>query len=453
MAYREQPAPIKSIYLDPQNPRHDPIEHEAEIISYLIENEQIKNLAKHIAETGSISPIEKIAVTEHPTRKGVLIAAEGNRRTCALKLLAEPEKANTTTNKAYFKNLASKMSKKIDKVDVVIFDTAEEARPWISLRHEGAQDGVGTKRWTTQQQTRFSQKSPTPRRNPNIQASQLVDYAKQNNLLPSETLEKASLTTLTRYLGNPVFRDAIGLRSKDSLKIDISTEDFNRVVTKFLSDATTSDSDVSSRTTAKDREKYAQKLRESESAPIARGLEERDLTPKENSAPQIQQETSLSRNTTTEATPPPKPRNNRNPDHRKKVIPSDFAATIRNKTLKRLYDELRTINPDDFPFAATYLFRSVIEHGVTQYLKDNGKSLKGQLHQRIVAAADALQAEGVNERVLKNLRTMASDSNNPLSPDSLGHTVHGGYTPTRTELIRHWDSIEAPLLEILKRLR
>ena len=44
---------IRGLYLDPKNPRHIPIENQKEIISYLIENEKVKELAKDIAEKGS----------------------------------------------------------------------------------------------------------------------------------------------------------------------------------------------------------------------------------------------------------------------------------------------------------------------------------------------------------------------------------------------------------------
>ncbi|SEJ63471.1 hypothetical protein SAMN04244572_04724 [Azotobacter beijerinckii] len=457
MPYREQSISIKKIYLDPENPRHDPIEHETEIIKHLIEHEQVKKLAQHIAEVGEISPLEKIAVIPHPTLTGSFIAVEGNRRTCALKLLAEPEKADSPSNQKYFQNLASRIQSKIDKVSAVVFDSVKEAHPWISLRHEGAQGGIGTKSWTTPQQARFNQKSPSPQRNPNIQAALLVNYAKENNLLPSEALDKASLTTITRYLGNPIFRNTIGLKSKDSLTIDVSTDEFNRVITKFLTDATTSDSEVSSRTKASDRETYAQKLRESDSAPTVRGLELKILSPKPEHAPQTPESTPESKENVpasgAPATLPPKARNNPNPDHRRKVIPTGFAINIKNKTLKRMYDELRIINADDLPFAATYLFRSVIEHSVTLYLNQIGRQAGNELHRKIGAAAIALESDGVNTKLLKNLRTMANNTDSPISPESIGHTIHGGHTPTRTELIRHWDSLEAPLLEILKRLK
>ena len=89
MTYSVKEVDLGRIYLDNNNPRHDPINNEAEIISHLIANEGVKPLARHIAKAGRTSPLERIAVVAHPKVKGAYVAAEGNRRVCAIKLLAD----------------------------------------------------------------------------------------------------------------------------------------------------------------------------------------------------------------------------------------------------------------------------------------------------------------------------------------------------------------------------
>ena len=60
---------INRIYLDPANPRHDPINNEREIIAHLLKTEDIRPLAKSISTLGSTSPIELLALAPHPTAK------------------------------------------------------------------------------------------------------------------------------------------------------------------------------------------------------------------------------------------------------------------------------------------------------------------------------------------------------------------------------------------------
>lgn len=186
---------ISRIYLGPANPRHDPINNEREIIAHLLKTEDIRPLAKSISQMGSTSPIELLALAPHPTAKNRFNTAEGNRRICALKLLSDPDKAPNEKEKKYFRALQSDLKKPIRSVMSVIFNDMAATRPWVSLRHEGEQGGVGTKAWNTRQSTRFNVLGDG--RNPNAQALQLVDYATGKRLLAPAELSQLSLTTLT----------------------------------------------------------------------------------------------------------------------------------------------------------------------------------------------------------------------------------------------------------------
>lgn len=462
MTHQAKKIALEKIYLDAENPRHGPIENEKDIIDYLIKNENIKDLAKSIAEQG-ISPIEKIAVIPHPAEKDAFIAAEGNRRTCALKLLSEPEKASDQADRDYFLELSSKTDHRPKIIDVIIFDSAESAKNWVSLRHEGAQGGVGTKPWTPQQKARFNAKSNTTKKNPDIQASLLLDYAIEQDIITEDNAKKLSLTTITRYLGNPNFRNMLGLTSRHGLRINVTQNEFNKVLKKFISDLADPNGEVSSRTNSKDRINYADKLRANGDAPTARGLDEIDLAFKETESIQSNDQSIIDEaHSISESQPakenesklPPKKRNNKNPDSRQHIIPRSFSVKIQDSTMKRLFDELRAINPENFSFAATYLLRALIEQAATKYLKQEGKLPKGgELHSKLSALAELLESDGADNRTLKNIRVMASDRDSRYSPDTIGHFVHGGAIPTRTDIIKIWDSIETVFSEVCSRLK
>jgi hypothetical protein len=332
MSHDARTIELSRIYLDTENPRHDPIDNEASIIAHLLANENVKALAKHIADHGSTSPLERIGLVEHPKVKGAFVALEGNRRVCALKLLNDPDKADSETNKNYFRTLASNMASAIPKeLEVVVFHNVPAARPWISLRHEGEQGGVGTKAWKPEQKARFNSMGEE-KNNPNIQALLLIGYARENNLLPVTELAKLSITTLTRYLSNPVFRSTVGLADNKSLKITVPDDQFKTVIQRFLSDALGQSPEVNSRTNSTQREAYAEHLRTDGAAPSTRGLPPHDVsvTPRPTQSPKE----------TTQ-------RNNRSPDDRKTVIDKRFTARITNPVLKRLYDELRDLDAGD----------------------------------------------------------------------------------------------------------
>ncbi len=90
--------PLTRLHLDPQNPRHDPIQDEDRIISQLFKAERVLAILS-IASKGGISPLERIGVIEMDDNPGHYIVAEGNRRACALKVLHDPRKAPTPATK------------------------------------------------------------------------------------------------------------------------------------------------------------------------------------------------------------------------------------------------------------------------------------------------------------------------------------------------------------------
>ena len=197
--------PIRSIYLDNENARHDLIDNEPALIAHLLAKEKVEELSADIAKRGSLNPLDRLAVFPHPTAKHSYMSAEGNRRICALKLLHDPEKAPTAELRKRFRFLAAKLDTPITKVDCVEFPNFKESSPWVSLRHEGFKDGTGTRQWDARSKVRFDRRSET-HANPNRLADLLTDYGLKRGLIDKTEHGEVPLTTLTRYLNNPVFR-------------------------------------------------------------------------------------------------------------------------------------------------------------------------------------------------------------------------------------------------------
>ena len=262
---------VLDIYLDTDNPRHDPINDQPEIISHLLKEERVKSLAKDIAENG-ISPIELLAVVKDKNNKYIVV--EGNRRICALTLLNDPEKAPNQNLKDYFKKLKAKSVLIPDSVNCEIFDQREKADLWIERRHEGEQSGVGTRQWNAVQKTRHNAR--LQRSDDNTLAQAIIDYAINNSLLKNNETGRI-LTTASRYLGNPFFRKTLGITSSRSdLNVQISTPiwEFEKVISKFCldliesADPNSPEMIVSSRSNSMDVEQYARQLIHDGYAPI-----------------------------------------------------------------------------------------------------------------------------------------------------------------------------------------
>lgn len=459
MAFEPKTIAVSKIYLDPENPRHETLPDEPAIIRYLIANENVRNLAKDIAEAGSLSPLEPVAVIQHPKIKTGYTVVEGNRRICALKLLADPGKAGTEGDRRYFALQAQGMDKSITKVQAILFESRDAATRWFALRHRGEQGGVGTKAWESDQIARFNLR--TNGRDPNLQALLLIEYAKHRKLLPADGLQALNISTLTRFLSTPVFRHAIGLADRNSIQINVPDAEFERALTRFLRDALEAQSDVHSRTSAADRKAYASRLAQEGIAAVShmRNAHMPGQDPSLTTPTLSDDKESTTRKDSVETNPPVaggeggSAREQHHSDRRRKVIQKGFVARISDKILRRIYRELKDIDAVEFTVAATALFRSVLEKSTSLYLTSKGVKPDSKLDEKLKQLAKLLSEEGMKDRELKFLRTIASNGRDgDFSPDTLGHYIHGGAVPTPSYVFRFWDNMEVILHRTLNQV-
>lgn len=424
--------PFTKLHLDPENPRHDPIQDEDKIISQLFGAEKVMALIKDIAAKGGISPLDRIGVVEMTGNPGHFIVVEGNRRACALKVLHDPKKAPSTKDQ---KTIAALEVALPTKYSVVVFKDRDAAKPWLKLRHLGEQSGAGTRPWDNAAKTRFSRGTA-----PDWLALAVLDRAEEAGWIDSKSRKLISLTTLTRYLSNPVVRAALGLGSPSELVFTHEPVEVDAALKQFIEDAKPradgGESPVNSRSKAPDRRAYGQALH-------AKGMAPRTALPVPIAPPAPIQDRA-----------PQRPRNPRSPDNRSYVMPASFVVKHRDKSLQRLLVELRSLKPDDgYTFSVNYLVRAVIERIMVLYAKKFGVFSPSQNDRQLTQAChDQLLAGGVTKNELKNMRVAISNDDAIHSLNTLGAAVHGAHLPTRRSLIAVWDNWESVLQLMLNRL-
>ena len=181
------------VFLNLENPRHNPFETQEEVIEYLCSDEYVYELAKDLVNHG-LSPLELFAlVPSKRGRKNIFLVAEGNRRMCALKLLNDPDLAPAKHRKN-FERLSISWNP-IPKIFAVIFKDKQDVDLWILRIHGGLQGGIGRKTWSAEQKTRHSGDRK------NLLAQGILDYAERENVIQAAE-RKGKLTTVQRYLSN-----------------------------------------------------------------------------------------------------------------------------------------------------------------------------------------------------------------------------------------------------------
>ena len=423
---------ITKLLLDSENPRHDVKKNQPEIIKQLIETEQVVNLAKDIATQGSLNPLETVGVLPiHNSEEYIVI--EGNRRVCACLLLNNPDLCPNDRLLKRFRQLQQNGSVPVE-IECVLFESRESADHWMQLRHEGQQEGIGTKRWDAKQKARHAVKRG--RKNPNIQATVLLDYAVSQNIINDEDKDNLKVTTLQRYLNNPIVKNVFGFDDRESLNSRQDKDTFRELVQRFLDDAKDPDL-ISSRSKKEDWVDYANTL-SSEVAPPP---------PTTDPVTDFSLEASKVKSGIIKSRP--------NPAKRKYIIPYDVKFSIKNRTLNRVYIEMQKLKIEGFEFSVAYLFRAFIEGLSVLYLKKYlpGKLNKDtQLHQKIKFVSEHLKENGVKDSKLRPLNIAASSENSLLSPRMLGSMIHLSIIPVKSELISIWDRMEDILQIINKKL-
>jgi len=222
------PVPVGRIFLDLKNPRHVPFTSEDEVIEYLCDKEDVWPLARDITNIG-LNPLERFALVPVAGQKDAYTMAEGNRRLCALKLLADPDRAPAKLRKG-FEGLAKRRAA-VTAVSAVVFDNDAEVRVWLERIHNGPQGGIGRKPWNADQQQRFSGS------NKNKVAQGFLDYALSEGLITEEG-RRGKLTTVQRFLGIDVFREAMGLdqANPDDLARTRPKDEFDTIAKRFIRD-------------------------------------------------------------------------------------------------------------------------------------------------------------------------------------------------------------------------
>jgi hypothetical protein len=346
-------------------------------------------------------------------------------------LLNNPSFGPTDLIKKKFQQL--RQNKNIPtEVNCVVFKSRDEADHWIQLRHEGQQDGRGTKSWNAPQITRYAEKRG--RKNPNIQAIKLLDFAVRQNIISPDELVNYSITTLQRYLSNPLVRNVFGLENKQDLSSKHDIQTFEKLVKKFLADAAAG-KDISSRSKGDDWRAYANKI-------------QREITdPPPETNPVVDYGANKK-----EADPLPKKplmeKSKQDPVKRKYIISYDVKFSINDKILNRVYQEMRKLEVEGYEFCSAYLIRAFIERTIILYMEKHlpEELLKqSKLHTKILKTAEHLEKSGVKKTKLQALSVAASDANAMLSPFILGSMIHLSVIPTKRELLNIWDRLESVL--------
>lgn len=439
-ALGDQMVPISRLHLHLSNPRHEPLESEAEAIAHLCDDELIAELAQDITVRGSLSPLEVLGVMPMEGHPGHYVALEGNRRTCALILLSDPERA-PKKYQAQLKRLSA-TAKVSREVKVHVFQSEADAKQWIDLRHLGLQGGAGTKDWTPTQQLRAAGNNQKTSARANTLALAVLDRLSKRGLISKEQRAQVKLSTLTRYLGTPGVRAILGLGSANELVYTHDADEVDAALQRLTLDSIEKQPDgsrrVHSRSDSEERLKYANDLKRRGIAPTSANDE--PMPPPKPTKAQPAAATEL------------KKRSANHPDTRKHLFDRSFTITVKDPVLSYLRGEAITLPIGEYRFSANYLLRAIVERIMILFAKRHHRYQPRMSDDDLTRAClEQLKKLGAPPGIITTME-QATHRSASHSLHALGHAVHGGSVPPAGDLRARTFTWQPVLEEMLKHL-
>ena len=448
MATYERSIGVDKLKINKSNPRFDPSKTEIASIKKMMdeEGEKVYRLADHIITNG-LNPLELVAVT--PDKDSFLLL-EGNRRAVALKLLNKPNLIKEIRDEKLrekFERLQN-ISKKnpITSMTCKVFETEEEAYPWITLKHTGENAGAGLVKWDSKQTARWDNKVKG-KLNVALQAIQLLDESKYVSDSTKSKLREVPTTNLERLLSDNAVRERLGLEKEKKtgkLKRIISEKEAVKGLGTIIDLITTPKFTVSEIYTKEKREEFMNSI------PTVK-------------LPSIPSEASVSIAITNgaEGTAKRKPMRRNIIVARNSIIPKECLPPYIQKypKISKLHKELQDINCTDSPHLAGIGFRVLVEISVDAFIDAHGimnaRDLNdANLNKKINSACDYFIKKSIfTKRDLTSVRSLCSSVGSIFSVDTWHAWIHSRYaSPNEKDLMANWDNIQHFMLKIYEML-
>ena len=402
-------------------------------------------LAADIVENG-IDPLTLTAVVATGDRRKRYIVLEGNRRLLALRALETPALVNPVLSKRDARRLAGLARRFAESPVVTVrcvrFGSEDEALHWIRLRHTSGHEGAGVVRWGSAEQDRFTARHEGMRR----PGGQVLDFVARQTGVP---INEPIITTLDRLLTTPAARQRLGLEIKKGQVLGrFPVDQLAASLSAVVDDMRTGRITVRDVYGAEDRIRYVN------------GLPKRSLPDPTKALPAPVPLDELSGDgaatggrAKNKKTKKPQPR-----PPRTTVIPRDAPLDVTTPRINRVFEELSTLNVEQYTNAASVLLRVFVELSVDhlieqEKLMDERTMRQTPLAKRLKAVAgDLATRDKISDRLLKAVERIADGgAGSVLAPavPTMNQYVHNQYVfPRPAELYVAWDEL-GPFLEQL----
>lgn len=467
---------ISKILMDEENPRHDKINGQREILNWHVEHlgSKLILLMRSLAENGQ-SDIDKVLVTPVKEVPDKYVVKEGNRRIAALKLLNDPSLCDDELFRRRIESVSVSDQLSFDIECVNIKDQRRVA--WLmGLRHLGEQGGVGTSKWGAVEKDRHTQDVLGGNRY--WRSLYFIDYAKSHGLITDQQVARLNdrITTLDRLISNKDFKTTLGVFYKDRNVLLTISEDIHRLLLGgVLEQIPLPDFKVKEVYDSENKLDFLTRVVEQAKVALEKknqgvGGEPVSKQPqseggiKEPSPSSVQVSSDLDVNSAVEDEKakliekqrPQKTRKEPDPAKRDKLFIGSIAIPSVESKCSRLYNQIDSLKLSEHGLVVACAARALVDISMQIYIDQfslgatEKKNRFGQiaLPDMVRICAEHLFSNGHISKDLKNsiLSGEVSNPNSFASPQALHSFLHGRYQNSMEGLKAAWESCYEELL-------
>ncbi|MEX5350713.1 hypothetical protein WCE02_05000 [Pseudomonas juntendi] len=459
--------------MDEENPRHDKITGQREILNWHVEHlgSKLILLMRSLAENGQ-SDIDKVLVTPVRGVADTYVVKEGNRRVAALKLLNDPSLCDDELFRRRIEsvNVSDQLSFSIDCVNI----KDQRRVAWLmGLRHLGEQGGVGTSKWGAVEKDRHTQDVLGGNRY--WRSLYFIDYAKAHGLITDQQAARLNdrITTLDRLISNKDFKTTLGVVYKDRNVVLVIPEDIHRLLLGSVLEQVSlpdfrvkevydSDNKFDFLTRVVEQAKLAQEKAapgsDGKSSPEEgpHGAKDPAHSPSPATADQDAKSAQEEKAKLIEKQLPKKTRKDPNPAKRDKLFIGSITIPSVESKCSRLYNQIDSLKLSEHGLVVACAARALVDISMQIYIDEfslvaaDKRNRFGQipLPEMIKVCAEHLFSNGHISKDLKGsiLSGEVSNPNSFASPQALHAFLHGRYQNSMEGLKAAWESCYEELL-------
>lgn len=450
---------IEELFLDEKNPRFiiPPNPSQQSIVDYLIDYEEVEQLAIDIGNSGGLYAGERVIAIKE---KEKYIVLEGNRRVCACKILLNPSllshRRPASINKISLL-LNDNLRNSISSISVDIMPDRTRAQSSLAAKHI---DGI--KKWSTISKYKFfalefdsgrsldeialvTGVSTTKIKN-GLKEYRIIEYVlglslwtntDREEYLNLQQLKTSRLTRLfsAKTKNNIRLRELLDLGYDDQYKIktSLNKDTFDKIlhiVAQAAFNPAYCPEFNGTRSTYEDIPQLMQFLRDKEmiveeNGHKTKGSELQEAVNTSQSASDGDRTESKERNKKKEN----KELSSQYTSNRNILIPNDFYVSCKNVKINNIINELKKLNLTNYINAPAVLLRVLIELSLKYYLNQTGESkriLENDLNGTFNAALEIM-------RFKKIISNAEHSSLNQLRKNDKIFNIFNGYV--------HYDSV------------